>query len=94
MGLGDSTLSFAGKFERVASNAVALDGTVLPNTKGDIAAGQVKLTIPLGDSGIKIPLSVTFANRTELVREKEVRGNFGFTLDFDSLFARFKPFAK
>jgi hypothetical protein len=94
MGLGDSMLSFAGKFERAASNAVALDGTVLPNTKGDIAAGQLKLTIPLGDTGIKLPLSVTFANRTELVREKEVRGNFGFTLDFDSLFARFKPFTK
>jgi hypothetical protein len=94
MGLGDSTLSFAGKFERVMSNAVALDGTVLPNTKGDIAAGQVKLTIPLGETGIKLPLSFTFANRTELVREKEVRGNFGFTLDFDTLFARFKPFAK
>ena len=92
MGLGDSTLSFTGKFERVMSNAVALDGTVLPDTKGDIAAGQVKLTLPLGRTGIKIPLSVTFANRTELVREREVRGNFGFTLDFDSLFARFKPF--
>jgi hypothetical protein len=92
MGLGDSQLSFAGKFERAESNAVALDGTALPNTKGDIAAGQIKLTIPLGQTGIKLPFSVTFANRTELVREKEVRGNFGFTLDFDSLFARFKPF--
>jgi Skp family chaperone for outer membrane proteins len=94
MGLGDGMFSFAGKFERVMSNAEALDGTVLPNTKGDIAAGQVKLTIPLGETGIKLPFSVTFANRTELVREKEVRGNFGFTLDFDTLFARFKPFAK
>ncbi|HEX7314284.1 MAG TPA: hypothetical protein VF297_10195 [Pyrinomonadaceae bacterium] len=92
MGLGDSMLSFTGKYERALSDAVALDGTVLPGTKGDIAAGQVKLTIPLGQTGIKLPISVTFANRTELVREREVRGNFGFTLDFDSLFARFKPF--
>jgi hypothetical protein len=94
MGLGDSTLSFTGKYERALSDAVALDGTVLAGTKGDIAAGQVKLTIPLGQTGIKLPLSVTFANRTELVREREVRGNFGFTLDFDSLFARFKPFSR
>lgn len=94
MGLGNSTLSFAGKFERLTSNAVALDGTVLPNTKGDIAVGQIKLTIPIKDTGIKIPFSVTWANRTELVREKEVRGNFGFTLDFDTLFARFKPFSR
>lgn len=94
MGLGNSTLSFAGKFERVSGNVVALDGTVLPNTKGDIAVGQLKLTIPIKDTGIKIPFSITFANRTELVREREVRGNFGFTLDFDTLFARFKPFSR
>lgn len=93
MGLGPSTLSFTGKFQRLTSNAVAFDGTVLPNTKGDIAAGQLKLIIPIKDSGIKIPFSITFSNRTELVREKEVRGNFGFTFDLDTLFAKFKPFA-
>jgi hypothetical protein len=47
MGLGDSHLSFAGKYQRLTSDAVALDGTVLPNTKGDIAVGQIKLVIPL-----------------------------------------------
>ena len=94
MGMGPSTLTFAGKYQRLTSNAVAFDGTVLPLTKGDIAAGQVKLTIPIKDSGIKIPISVTFASRTELVREKEVRGNFGFTFDLDTLFAKFKPFSQ
>ena len=34
----------------------------------------------------------SFANRTELIKEKEVRGNFGFTFNLDSLLARFKPF--
>jgi hypothetical protein len=94
MGLGPATLTFAGKYQRLTSNAVAFDGTVLPFTKGDIAAGQVKLTIPIGQSGIKMPFSITFANRTELVREKEVRGNFGFTFDLDTLFARFKSFSQ
>ncbi len=93
MGMGPATLSFTGKFQRLTSNAVAFDGTVLPNTKGDIAAGQIKLTIPIKDSGIKVPFSFTFANRTELVRERETRGNFGFTFDLDTLFARFKSFA-
>jgi len=92
MGLGNATLSFTGKFQRLTSDAVAFDGTVLPNTRGDIAAGQVKLTIPIKDSGIKIPIAFTFANRTELVREREVRGNFGFTFDLDTLFAKFKSF--
>jgi hypothetical protein len=94
MGLGPATLTFAGKYQRLTSNAVAFDGTVLPNTKGDIAAGQVKLTIPIGQSGIKMPFAITFANRTELVREREVRGNFGFTFDLDTLFARFKSFSQ
>ena len=93
MGLGDCVFSFAGKYQRVTSNAVALDGTVLPNTKGDIAVGQVKLTIPLGETGLKLPISFTVANRTELVREREVRGNFGLTFDLDTVFARFKPFS-
>lgn len=92
MGMGPSTISFTGKYQRLLSNVVAFDGTVLPNLKGDIAAGQIKLTIPLGATGLKLPISITFANRTELVRETEVRGNFGFSLDFDTLFARFKPF--
>jgi hypothetical protein len=94
MGLGPSTFSLSAKYQRLVSNAVAFDGTVLPNTKGDIAAAQIKLTIPIKDSGVKVPFSITFANRTELVREKEVRGNFGFTFDLDTLFAKFKPFGR
>jgi hypothetical protein len=94
MGLGPATLSFTGKYQRLTSNAVAFDGTVLPLTKGDIAAGQIKLTIPIKDSGIKMPFSITFANRSELIQEREVRGNFGFTFDLDTLFARFKSFSQ
>ena len=94
MGLGPATLTFAGKYQRLTSNAIAFDGTVLPFTKGDIAAGQVKLTIPIGSSGLKMPFSITFANRTELLREREVRGNFGFTFDLDTLFARLKSFSQ
>jgi hypothetical protein len=47
--------------------------------------GQAKLTIPVGDSGLELPLSLTVANRTELVDEKEIRGQFGFTFDFSRL---------
>jgi len=39
-------------------------------------------------SGTKIPLSISFANRTELINEHEVRGNIGVTYDLDALFAR------
>jgi hypothetical protein len=92
LGFGQSTLSFSGRYERLMDDAMTLVGTVVPKTKGDLAFGQIKLTLPIKGMGIKIPFSVTFANRTELVREKEVRGNFGFTFDLDSIFAKFKPF--
>ncbi|MGH9752109.1 MAG: hypothetical protein ACREA2_04940 [Blastocatellia bacterium] len=94
MGLGACVFAFSGKYERAVSNAFMPDGSVAPQTKGDIAVGQVKLTIPIKDTGLKLPISFTFANRTELVREREVRGNFGLTFDLDTLFARFKPFAR
>jgi hypothetical protein len=37
------------------------------------------------DSGVKIPISVTATNRTELNTEKDVRGSIGITLDLDTL---------
>ncbi|MCA1620191.1 MAG: hypothetical protein LC795_12960 [Acidobacteria bacterium] len=89
--VGNFVFSFAGKYERLTGDATALDGTVLPGTKGDIAVGQLKLEVPF-IGGMRLPLSLTFANRTELVRESEVRGNFGFTFDMDKILARFKPF--
>jgi len=91
-GLGQSILSFAGKYERLLDDASTMTGTVMPNTKGDIAVGQLKLTIPLRGTGMRLPISVTFANRTEFIKEKEVRANFGFTFDLDTILAKFKPF--
>jgi hypothetical protein len=91
--IGSFVFSFAGKYERAVGNVTALDGTVLPNTKGDIAVGQVKLTIPIKKgSGVSFPISFSFANRTELLKEKDVRGHIGFTFDLDKIFAKFKPF--
>jgi hypothetical protein len=92
LGLGQSVLSFSGRYERLMENAITQAGTIVPNTKGDIAYGQLKLTIPIKGTGFKIPFSMTFSNRTELIKEREVRGNFGFTFDLDTLFAKFKPF--
>lgn len=92
LGIGKPVLSFAGRFERLMSDVPTIAGTIAPNTKGDIAVGQIKFTIPIKGSGIRIPFSLSFANRTELLKEREIRGNFGFTFDLDTLFAKFKPF--
>ncbi len=83
---------FSGRYERLLENATTVIGTTMPGTKGDIAIGQFGLNIPIPSLGMKFPVSFTFANRTELVKEKEVRGNFGFTFNWDTLFSKIKPF--
>ncbi len=91
-GTGDTTLTFAGRYERLNGDTINTLGVVTPNSKGDIAVGQFKFTIPIANWGIKLPLSITFANRTDLIKERTIRGNFGLTFDLDPLFAHFKPF--
>jgi hypothetical protein len=51
-----------------------------------IHVAQVKVSIPV-TTGVTLPLSVTYASRTDLIDEDEVRGNFGFSLDLDKLYA-------
>jgi hypothetical protein len=92
--VGDSQFDFwfSGRYERLLEDASTIAGTIIPDTKGDIAVGQFGLNIPITSLGIKFPVSFTFANRTELVKEKEIRGNFGFTFNWDTLFSKLKPF--
>jgi hypothetical protein len=78
-----------------AGNTAPGTGIVLPGAastllapKGNIDIGQVKLTLPIKDGTIKVPVSFTWSNRTELINESEKRGQIGLTLDFDSLFAK------
>ncbi|MDQ3817581.1 MAG: hypothetical protein M3362_07820 [Acidobacteriota bacterium] len=46
---------------------------------------QGKLKVTLAD-GFEIPFSVTYANRTDLIKENDVRGQFGFSIDPAKLF--------
>jgi len=66
---------------------VATQGSWM-NGVDSIYKTQGKLTIPIAD-GIDFPISVTYANRTELIKEKEVRGQFGFTIDTARLIRAF-----
>ncbi len=90
--LGQFDFWFSGRYERLMEDASTQVGTIMPNTKGDIAVGQFGLMIPIKGLGMKFPISFTFANRTELIKEKEVRGNFGFTFNLDTLLSKFNPF--
>src|SRR6266404_957087 len=73
------TYSFTGRYQRLFENRHQ------PKKKADIAVAQFKLEIPVF-TGVSIPFSITFANATELIKEKHVGANFGFTLDTDKLF--------
>jgi hypothetical protein len=88
---GKFILSFAGRFERLETDEQA-NGVMLAS-KGNIGVGQVKLAIPVRGTAFKVPISFSFANRTELIKEKHVRGSFGVTFDIDSLLAKFNPFS-
>lgn len=90
---GKFLISLAGRYQRLLEDEPIL-GSTLVVPKGDIATFQAKLTIPIRGTAFKIPLSFSYANRTELIKERELRGNFGFTFDLDSIFAKFNPFTK
>lgn len=60
--------------------------TVFTKT-GNIRLFQAKLALAPPGSSMKIPVAVTYANRTELIDKPTWRAQVGVTYDFDSLFA-------
>jgi hypothetical protein len=50
---------------------------------------QGKLTIPVME-GISLPLSASWANRSDLIKESYVKGNFGLTFDVAKLLSAFQ----
>lgn len=90
-GAGLPALAFEYLLQDLHDNAVVtFGGFQYAVEKGLVHVGQVKLTIPVKGAGVKVPLSVSFANRTELLREKNVRGQIGVTFDMDVLVAAVK----
>lgn len=74
----------------VAFVGLSPNASTVFTTTGNIVLGQAKLTFTPPSSGIKIPVSVTFANRSELIDKAFWRAQVGVTYDLDSLFAAFK----
>jgi hypothetical protein len=89
--VGQPTLSFSGQFlallEEPLGEKVMLNGVTI-DRRGNMGIFQAKLSIPIKDSGVKVPIAFTYASRTELIKEKDIRGNVGLTLDLDSLFSK------
>lgn len=72
------SVNFSGRYERLQENRH------IPGKKADIAVANWKLEIPIG-AGVSLPISITYANASELINETDVRGNFGITFDLDKL---------
>lgn len=87
--LGQATLTLAGYYQWLKEDAVVTGlalsaGHSLPDTKGHICVFQAKLSLSLSPVA-KVPLSMTWASRRELIDERDVRGQVGLTLDLDQL---------
>jgi hypothetical protein len=90
-GIGKPVLTFAGlgAFLHQQPFGVKVKVGDVETADGAIGVFQIKLSLPAGQSGVRIPLSFTVANRTEFNTEKtEVRGAIGVTFDLDKLFVR------
>jgi hypothetical protein len=68
--------------------------TGLPSTasqvfvqKGNINVVQLRLSVGVGQSSVKFPISITYSNRTELITKPEWNAQVGVTYDLDALFA-------
>ena len=53
---------------------------------GKIGLFQAKYTKTLS-SGVQVPISITYSNRTDLVKESTVQGDIGITFDYSKLVA-------
>lgn len=83
----DDSVVIIGPGNVVPNSGIVLPGTAatLVGTNGTIGVAQAKVSIPIG-STLKVPLSLTWSNRTELTNEKDIRAQIGMILDFDALF--------
>jgi hypothetical protein len=79
-----------GTFAPGTNIALPGDATVLLSQKGSIAIAQLKLTIPFKSTGVKFPVAVSWANRTELVKGTDLSADIGISFDLDSLLTKSK----
>jgi hypothetical protein len=89
--LGKPTLSLSGLFlsllEEPLGQQVLVNGVAQSRT-GNIGLFQAKVSFPVKNAGIAIPISITASNRTELIKENDVRGSIGVTFNLDHIFAK------
>jgi hypothetical protein len=91
---GAPALSFAALYmylhqEPLGLSLVAFNDAEI-NKPGHIGVFQAKLEFPTAKNAMRIPLSFTYSNRTELINETDVRGQIGISFNLDALFVEGK----
>ena len=97
----DAVLTVAGYWQYQVDNALIKigPGQIVPGTgivlpgeaatllapKGHLGIVQGKFTLQFKDSGVKFPIAITWASRTQLINASDVRGNIGIAFDLDKL---------
>ncbi|MCC6540549.1 MAG: hypothetical protein IT162_23575 [Bryobacterales bacterium] len=88
--LARGTLTFSGLYMNLHQRPLGFDLKINDekvNKPGSIGWFQARYSIPVSDNGISIPVSLTVSNRTELIKEREIRANIGLSFDLDKLIA-------
>jgi hypothetical protein len=90
--LGKPTMTFSGLYMDLLQQPLGqqvLVNDVPVNQKGNVGVFQAKVSFPAGKgSGVTIPISFTYATRTELIKESDVRGQMGVTFNLESIFSK------
>lgn len=89
LSIGAPTLSFSGEVLRLMQQPlgvnVAINGQNV-DARGTYGYAQARLEIPTKNSGLKIPISATWASKQNLVTETKKWGaNLGLSFDLDKL---------
>jgi hypothetical protein len=90
--IGKPTLTFSGLYMDLINQPLGqplLVNGVPESRTGNIGLFQGKFTIPASKgSGVSVPLAFTYSNRTELIKQSDVRGSIGVTFNLDSIFSK------
>lgn len=85
------TLTLSGLFVDLHQMPLGINLTVngvSVTQPGKIGLFQAKYTVPLGNStGVQLPISITYSNRTDLIKEASVQASIGITFDISKLIA-------
>lgn len=87
---GMPVLTFSGLFLSLLNQPLGqmvVFNDVPVSLTGNIWLFQSKLSLKIKGSGVQVPVSFTYANRTELNKESDKRGSIGVTYNLDNLFA-------